>query len=323
MKKYIFILAALLSQVNLRAQDPVFSQYFASPMTFNPALLGNDMRKEYKVSLLTRQKWWGENAKPFTTNAISIQKQITSDINYFNLMYVGLQMLNERSADGVLTNSYFGATLNDKIKISENDFLSTALSFSYANRMVDLSVATFQSQFGSFGFMPNSVNYDPISLVSNKYFDLNAGVSFDHQGSNQIDYQLGIGLFHVNKPGQSVLNNDAYKLDMRSVLHGSLVYRFENKDFAQFSTNLQAQGQDRIFTLGGHYTRELDEVKNIYVTVGVWNRWNEALYPYVGVKFNDISLGFSYDVPPADIRNRFGSTNSMEATFTWDIGKSN
>jgi type IX secretion system PorP/SprF family membrane protein len=321
MKKYIIILVALLSQVHLLAQDPVFSQYFISPMTYNPALLGNDMRKDYKVGLLIRQKWWGENARPFTTNAISVEKQLTSNINYFNLMYVGLNMLNERSADGVLTNSYFGATLNDKIKIAEHDFLSTALSITYANRLVDLSAATFQSQFGSFGFMPTAVNYDPISLVSNKYFDLNAGLSFDHQGASKLDYQFGVGLFHVNKPGQSVLNNENYKLAMRSVIHGNLIYNFNNKDKAQFGTNLQTQGQDNIFTFGGAYTRVLDAPKNINITVGLWDRWNEAIYPYIGVQYNDIHLGLSYDIPPADIRNRLGSVNSLEASLTWDIGK--
>jgi type IX secretion system PorP/SprF family membrane protein len=321
MKKYIIVLAVLFSQVKLLAQDPNFSQYFASPMNFNPALLGNDMHKEYKINLLTRQKWWGENAKPFVTNAISVQKQITATTSQSNLMYVGVQMLNERSSDGVLTNSYFGTAINDKIKLAEYDFLSTSLSFAYSNRMVDLSVATFQTQFGSFGFVPSSVNYDPISLVSKKYFDLNAGVSFDHQGKDQLDYQFGLGLFHVNRPGQSVLNNDNYKLNIRTVLHGSLSYKLKNKDIVYAGINMQAQGQDRIFTIGGNYTRKFDELKNIYLTVGLWDRWGEAFYPYFGLKYNDIGIGISYDVPPTELRSRIGATNSMEATISWDLGK--
>lgn len=305
------------------AQDPFFSHFFKAPMTINPALLGNDMDKDFKVSLITRNKWWGENSKPFTTNALSVEKQVTTNTNYFNLMYIGVQMLNERSGDGVLTNSYFGATLNDKIKITEKDFISSALSFSYANRLVDINAATFQSQFGSFGFMPTAVNYDPISLVSNKYFDMNAGLSLDHFVNNNLNYQFGFAMFHVNKPSQSGVNKDGYRLDMRTVVNGSLNYTFNNLSSLYIGTNVQKQGVDQIFTIGGNYMHQFSNQNNLKLTLGLWNRVNEALYPYIGLKYNDLNIGLSYDIPTKEIRSRVSSASSIEANLTWDFGKQN
>ena len=324
MKKTILFIGIYLGVfVQANAQDPLFSQFFNSSMTLNPSMLGNDMSKEYKASFITRNKWWGGNIKPFTTNAISIEKQITTNKNYFNLMYLGVQMLNDRSGDGVLTNSYFGVTLDDKIKLTENDYISTALSLVYANRLVDLNAATFQTQFGSFGFIPSSTNYDPISMVSNKYLDMNAGVSIDHHGSDKLDYQFGLGLFHINKPNQSFFKDDKYKLSMRTVLHGTVNYKANVNDSYTFGSNFQNFGGENVFTLGCNYTRKIDQINSLYFTMGIWDRFNESVYPYLAIKYNALHFGLSYDIASSELRSRFVSTNSVEATLTWDIGKPN
>lgn len=321
-KYIIFIGLSLAVFVDANAQDPVFSQFFHSAMTLNPALVGNDMNKEYKASFITRNKWWGGNIKPFSTNAFSLEKQVRTNDNNSNFVFLGLQMLNERSGDGVLTNSYFGATINDKLKLTENDFLSTALSFVYANRLVDLNAATFQTQFGSFGFIPSSSNYDPISLVSNKYLDLNAGLSLEHSANDKFKYQFGFGLFHINRPNQSFFKDDKYKLSLRSVLHATVNYKINSNNFLMLGSNFQSFGGENVYTIGGNYTTKLDQLNEIFITAGLWDRFNHSIYPYVAIKYNSLNFGLSYDLASPEVRARFISANSVEATLTWDIGKS-
>ena len=76
MKKYIIILVLSLFISELAiSQDPYFSQYFASPMTLNPSLIGSDLKKESRLQMITRNQWWGGNSKPYTTNMVSLEKR--------------------------------------------------------------------------------------------------------------------------------------------------------------------------------------------------------------------------------------------------------
>ena len=40
MKKTILLIALIVSVITMKAQDPHFSQFFASPLTLNPAFTG-------------------------------------------------------------------------------------------------------------------------------------------------------------------------------------------------------------------------------------------------------------------------------------------
>lgn len=57
--------------------------------------------------------------------------------------------------------------------------------------------------------------------------------------------------------------------------------------------------------------------------MGLWTRLNESIYPYLAIKYQTLNLGISYDVASSNLRSRFTSSNNVDATLTWDFGKSN
>ena len=72
---HILVLSLFISELAI-SQDPYFSQYFASPMTLNPSLIGSDLKKESRLQMVTRNQWWGGNSKPYTTNMVSLEKRL-------------------------------------------------------------------------------------------------------------------------------------------------------------------------------------------------------------------------------------------------------
>ena len=60
---------------NAQAQDPHFSQYFASPMTLNPSLIGKDVA-DWRAAINFRTQWWGSGISPYTTTTISLEKRL-------------------------------------------------------------------------------------------------------------------------------------------------------------------------------------------------------------------------------------------------------
>jgi len=324
MKNYIIILVLSLFISELAmSQDPYFSQYFASPMTLNPSLIGSDLKKESRFQMVTRNQWWGGNSKPYTTNMVSLEKRLGEKGLGDDQFVMGLMFLNERSNGGILSNSFFTGAINyrNSLDASGNNVLSGAISGSYSNRMLDLENATFQSQFGSFGFMQTASNYDPVSSynLNNKYFDVNAGISYAHKGNN-VDYEIGGALFHASKPKEGVFNNSKYNMDPRGVFNGSLKWRPTKTGEWDFAGNYQRQARKQLVTLGASYAMYVNDTAGQRIIFGFYHRLNESFYPYIGIQSNDLKFGVSYDIISGPAKTSFNSVQSVEATLSLTFG---
>lgn len=319
-KLYIITLFVLLSNLAM-SQDPFFSQYAASPMTINPALVGSNIQGLNRASFITRNQWWGGGSQPYTTNTIAFERKLSAGlINENNQLAIGLMMLNERSNGGVLSNNYFAAAISDQVRLTEHGILKAAISGTYSNRMLNLANATFQTQFGSFGFMNTASNYDPIAAANSSCVELNTGIAYEHTTSS-FDFEIGGAIFHASKPKQGVFNNTKYEMDPRGVGHTSLKWRPNANGEFLFSGNLQVHAKKHLVTFGGAYTVNLHDEADHKITVGIWDRVGESVYPYVALQVKTMKFGLSYDVVSSKVKSSFNAVSSVEASVVWDFGK--
>ena len=72
--KFILIIFLAFSHLAVKAQDPHFSQYFASPLTLNPAMTGY-FDGDHRASANFRQQWWSLGS-PFVTSTLSFDSKI-------------------------------------------------------------------------------------------------------------------------------------------------------------------------------------------------------------------------------------------------------
>ena len=325
MKKQIIIVTVLLAISKMAmSQDPFFSQFRVSPMTLNPALMGSNMNKSTRISMISRNQWLGGSSQPYITSTIGYEQKLGEKQLGEDQLVLGLMMLNEKSNGGILSNSFFSAGLNyqNSLDAEGRNKLSGALSVTYSNRMLDLNNATFQSQFGSFGFMNSAAAYDPIGAVNNRYYDMNLGVAYEHVGE-KVDFEIGGSLFHATKPKEGgALQGGQYVIDSRAVLLSSLKYRPSEKAEWLFGGNVQMQSSKQLLTLGTNYSIYINNPsdRNI-LTLGIWNRFNESLYPYLGFETNGWKFGLNYDIISSKIKSSLNSFQSIEASLTWEFGK--
>lgn len=325
MKKYIIILllSLFISEVAI-SQDPFFSQYAESPMSLNPALIGSGLVKDARISMITRNQWWGGNSQPYLTNTVSFEKRIGQKNLGEDQFVMGVMLLNERSNGGILSNTYFTGALNyrNSLDAEGKSVLSGAISASYSNRMLDLSQSTFQTQFGSFGFIQSASNYDPISSanLNNKYFDVNIGLSYEHK-SDKVDYEIGGALFHASSPKEGVVNNAKIKMDPRAVLTSTIKYRPNSNGEWALSGNYQMQANKHLLTMGVSYAVCVTDNTTHRAVLGLYNRFNESFYPYIGIQSNDLKFGVSYDIITGDAKTSLNSIQSFEASVSLTIGK--
>jgi len=55
------------------------------------------------------------------------------------------------------------------------------------------------------------------------------------------------------------------------------------------------------------------------LNLGVWDRFNDAIVPYVGVESKDWCMGFTYDIVTSDLKTYYNSVQSMELSFGWQF----
>jgi Type IX secretion system membrane protein PorP/SprF len=90
-----------------RAQDPNFSQFFASPLTLNPALTGK-FDGSFRIAGNFRNQWPTIN-NAFVTRTASIDFGILQNrLSDIDKLGVGILGVTDRAGDGVLVTNYAG-----------------------------------------------------------------------------------------------------------------------------------------------------------------------------------------------------------------------
>lgn len=313
------ISASCVCSSGLKAQDPHFSQYFTSPMTVNPALIGKGVA-DWRALATFRSQWWGSSdAAPFYTTAASLEKNLSTGNTGKSEFGIGISLLSDASNSGLLKNNYFtvGAAYNIALDGKGDELLGVGLEGTYANRLLDASKFQFQSQFGSMGFQRSAPSGDPVSILTNRYWDVNAGIHFSKTFPGSWGYQLGAAVFHASTPQEGVFSSTTYSIDRRISLQGGLVFYLRNRDEVHTSIISETQGQNSILTIGGVYKAKINDNTIESLHIGLWSRFRDAICPYIGIEGKNWVIGISYDVINSEIRNSYNSVQSMEFSLAW------
>ena len=316
----IFVCVFAMHATLLEAQDPHFSQYFASPMTLNPALVGKGVG-DWRAIALFRSQWWGGSVAPYSTRSASIEKSYrTSSSNDNNAFGAGLSVLSDVSNSGLLQNNYISASGSYNIALNKqaNQILAVGLQGTYANKRIDASKFQFQSQFGSMGFQ-RTASGDPVSVTSNSYLEANMGIHFSKTDS-LFGYGIGAAIYHASSPKEGIYNNVTYIISPRYSFQANMNFTLKSKDEIHFSSVLDLQGNNSIFTLGGLYKISINDNKIKSINIGLWNRFNDALYPYFGIESKNVIFGLSYDIVNPSLNSNSSYAQSLEASVSWLFG---
>jgi type IX secretion system PorP/SprF family membrane protein len=319
----MLVFTLLTGKMNLQAQDPHYSQYFMSPMTLNPALTAKDVT-EWRAMGNFRSQWWGGGGgiAPFYTTAASLEKSFVSGESKTSNLGIGLSFLTDASNSGLLKSNYFtaGVAYHIATDAKGEQQLSIGMQFSYANRLIDASKFEFQSQFGSMGFQHGISYGDPVSTFKNTYLDVNAGFNYSLNSKN-FGFNLGAAVFHSSNPDMGAYQGSSYSLPRRYTVQGSMYFRTGSQDMLVFSGVRDMQNGNSINTAGIMYKIGVGQAQLQTLNVGVWNRFSDALYPYIGLEGKHWLLGISYDIISSQVETSYNSVQSMEVSLAWLFGK--
>ena len=299
LKITLFILLGLVSRS--LAQDPNFSQFFASPLTLNPASTGK-FDGIFRVAGNYRNQWPTIN-NAYTTKTVSADFHVLSyqlaDIDRFG---VGLLALSDQNGNGALKTNQFSLSTAFHKGLDENGYHQIGVGFqgSYTDKRLDITNLDFEDELTALGFTGVTSEIFPQNGLNVKYFDVNAGVLYNGSTNGYNNFYAGASMYHINRPKENFQGGQFY-LNSRTTLQAGGRLPLGQIDALHFSANYSFQASATNLMFGAAFAKNLnyDELNPVNVYLGTWARFNnvvDAVIPYVGIEFGDFLFGATYDL---------------------------
>lgn len=286
---------------DVKAQDIHFSQFYASPLTLNPALTGR-VSGNYRVAGIYRSQWGGIpniSGPTLGTPAGSFDLPILVSKNKKDAIGLGAVIIHDFSNDRAYT------TLTGMLSVS---YIKSLGKNSRHQLSIGVQGGVKQSSTGTFQFEDQYVNAvydDNITSVDDGYSDqsrivpnFNTGVFYNGAVTKKTTIFGGFSMFNLFEPKEEFLQAETSKLPRRYVAHAGVEWnvakRFSVYPGLIYMSQAKAQELNLGTNFGYHFLKDDEKKATLYF--GGWYRLNDAFIAMTGLEFWRLRLGFSYDV---------------------------
>jgi type IX secretion system PorP/SprF family membrane protein len=309
--KLILIVSLVFFNLTVKAQDPHFSMYFASPLTLNPAMTGY-YDGDHRASLNFRQQWWSLGS-PFVTTTLSFDTKLMQlKIPEKDIFGAGIMALFDQSMGGSFNSINISASGSYHKALDEygENNIGIGFQFTYVSRKINMAGLDFASQFNGSGFDTNIPSNENFVRTRSDYVDLNTGLLYRYKTENTEVYAGG-SVYHLIRPNTSFLKDGDFRLPMRYTIHAGSKFTVGNNGNELFLGGLymyQAAATEK--NVGIAYGISVSEQTSVYV--GSWYRIGEAILPYIGLDNNNFQIGLTYDIINSDLKKYSPKNGSFE-----------
>lgn len=321
LKLVLYILLTSISIMEIKAQDPIFSQYFLVPESLNPAFTGT-LVTGY-TGLIHRSQWPNENRRIDTEYAF-----INSPIGSEREMGLGLTVLNQRE---VFTNYNYiqvNGVYSYNVNLNDEWRFRLGIEAGYGHKNFNFSSLLLEDQINVNNGTISGGSVDPGFLNKNDQiglFDISSGILLYNDTS-----WFGASLKHLNKPNIAFTDYANVPLEMFLSLHCGYSLSLDETHISFFpdqtnvllTANYMRQAQYNRLDFGTALEFNPFIVGVLAATNPEGKSNNSHLLTSINL-FGSIQLsrfvfGYSYDISTSQMGNTHGV---HELSLTWQIGR--
>jgi type IX secretion system PorP/SprF family membrane protein len=331
MKKNLLVFFCIaLFKLNSLAQDPGFSQFYASPLTLNPALTGK-FDGVFRVAGNYRDQW-PAISKAFVTSTVSFDMGILRGrLPEGDTWGIGFMGMTDKTANGILNSNYVSLSTAYHKGLDEDGFHQIGVGFqgTYGGKKLDGGKLNFEEELDQFGGWTNPTS-EPINgrTITVNYMDVNAGIIYNGSSDGYNNFYLGASFYHINRPKES-FNGGYYLLNPRFTLHGGGYFPVAENAVVHLSAVHSRLAGASNTVVGGaialNANNDLEHPTSFYF--GSWYRLGDAVIPYIGLEFSDFRLGATYDYNISSLKTASQSRGGLEISLIYvkrhDEGRKN
>ncbi|MBN8702551.1 MAG: PorP/SprF family type IX secretion system membrane protein [Bacteroidetes bacterium] len=312
------------------SQDIHFSQFSQSPLQINPAMTG--FYDGYHRGIMNYKNQWAAMGNAFKTISASYDMPLVFNKNRKkSYLGAGVSFFKDKAGDSQLGISQVNLSVSGIVPINVNHKFSAGLQAGFAQRSIDASKLTWQSQFDGFQFDPNLVSHELQGSTSFSYLDVGAGTFYEFsnkESSIEADdffrVNAGVAMFHVNQPKQKFSSNNE-KLNSKLLFFASAHYDIPETKYTVLPNVLfMKQGgitQLNIGTSAKYKVKEGTKITGLYsesaIGLGLNYRLKDAVIPQVFYELGSYFISLSYDFNLSTYRNVSAGRGGFEITLRY------
>ena len=303
--------------LEVKAQDPIFTQFFLVPETLNPGFTG--YLDTWHAGGLHRSQWPDGNRK-IVTNYAFVNNAVSDKVG------LGITVLNQHEVFTNYNYFQFNGAFAYKVELDEDWSLRPGLEAGYGRKSFNFANLLLEDQINTNNGSISPISVDPNVLNRNdniSFFDLSVGFVIDKEGA-----WFGGALKHLNRPNISFTANGNVPLDLFLTFHGG--YAFDIYDMRYIfpvgtklllTANYMRQSQYNRLDVGAFL--QFQTLTFGATTVTNLERKSDnshfltSINPSASIQFSRYFVfGYSYDVSTSKLGNTQGV---HELTLTWQL----
>jgi len=303
-KTTFLVLISIVFTCYINAQDLHFSQYFANPISYNPANTGF-FNGSYRLGINHKQQWpWAIDGKFLNYNSSAAYadfSMLDKKLNKLDWIGMGFNFINDQAGDGNLTanKAYLSMAYHKGLDTQHKHFLSIGFTLGYVHRSIDFGALYFNNQWvDRVGFDLSLPNNESYVTETTSYLDFGMGIQGKNQLSEKINLTYGLSFLHINQPKESFYNQEN-SLGMRTLVQSGLEYQIYPRVDIQLSMyyTYQKKASELLFgALAGYKVNKNPKDKTTKLYIGTFYRLKDALTPIMGVQYHKTRLLINYDI---------------------------
>ena len=316
MKFKLYILLVFVSTfIEVRAQDPVFTQFLIVPESLNPGFTGS--ASSWNAGIIHRRQW------PEGNRRIDTQYAFANNLVTDNLG-IGITLLNQNETFTNYNYFKFNGAVSYRINLSYNWRLRLGLEGGFGRKDFNFGNVLLEDQIDINDGSISGSSIDPGFLKYNNqinFVDFSFGVLVDEENA-----WFGAALKHLNRPNISFLENGNVPLDLFLSVHGGYYFALDNSPTMILpadtdllvSFNYMRQSQFNRLDIGTSLEMNTYSFGVIAATNPEGRSTNShivtSLNPFISMRAGEFKFGYSYDINTS----RFGQNQGVhELTLTW------
>ncbi len=321
LKLVLYLFLTSISILEVKAQDPIFTQFFLIPESLNPAFTGT-LVTGY-TGLIHRTQWPNENRRIDSEYAF-----LNTPIGRERDMGLGLTVLNERE---VFTNYNYiqvNGVYSYNVNLNAEWRFRMGIEAGYGQKNYNFSNLLLEDQINTNDGIISGGSSDPGVLNAKDqigFFDISSGLLLYSDKA-----WFGASLKHLNKPNITFTDYANVPLEMFLSLHAGYSLSLDDTHLPFFpdqsnlllTANYMRQAQYNRLDFGPALEINPFIIGILAATNPVGKSNNSHLLTSINlfgsVQLDRFVLGYSYDISTSQMGNTQGV---HELSLTWQIGR--
>lgn len=330
MKKYVLLVALLgIICFKAKAQDPHFTQFYATPLLLNPALTGG-FEGKYRVGMVYRDQWRKALEHPLRTFALNgdFRWNLDTKTSHQDAVGIGLQFFNDQVSvfDFNTTQIAISGAYHKSLDIANTQYLSLGFQYGLTQRNLNYGALNFHDAFdGLNGYTLGTGEQLPENNFS--YSDLNVGLNYSAAFGKKAGLFAGIAMHHVMRPVTSFFGtqDNGGQLYRRYSAHIAATLPINNRVSILPRLLVANQGPHLELNTGTNLRFTMGEYGGSAFHIGSWVRpvrntdgfGIDAAVLLAGIEYNNVLIGISYDLNVQTLASFGRSQGAIEFSIAY------